>query len=312
MKLSPLLAQYLLANNRLSLAGIGHFLLEENQPVTVDNAGDGKVPQPTIRFRYNPAEKKDEELVSFVASQTGKMKSLAEADINSFIDQVKEFLNIGKPFLFEGIGTLSKMKGGILDFTPAHIISEKNSEATAPEDEPFKPEKHHEDASIGYHDLLTSRKPGINIQKRVIIAILIITGLGLAVWGGYSIVKQFGQPEIAVNPQQEPVPPPSSPDNRDDSTGISKDTTEQVPATGQKVPTYKFIVKEAGYKTALRRYLYLKEECKLDVYMSTRDSALFKVFFQLPASPADTARMKDSLNLLYISQGQRKVHLEKS
>ena len=95
MKLSPLLAQYLSTNKQLSLTGIGRFNLDDS----------GR-----IAFKQDITLKEDTELVSFIAERSGKMKSLVSADLDSSLELARQFLHIGKPYLFEGIGTLSKNK----------------------------------------------------------------------------------------------------------------------------------------------------------------------------------------------------------
>ena len=91
MKISPLLAQFLTTNKQLSLAGLGRFILNDSGEIT---------------FEQDPTVKEDAELVKFIAESTGKMKSLVASDLDSNLELARQFLNIGKPYLFEGIGTL--------------------------------------------------------------------------------------------------------------------------------------------------------------------------------------------------------------
>src|SRR6185295_19257267 len=68
------------------------------------------------------------ELVSYISSKSGKMKSLAESDLESHLQKVQQFLNISKPFTFEGIGTLVKVKHGEFEFNQGTIIPDKLKE----------------------------------------------------------------------------------------------------------------------------------------------------------------------------------------
>ena len=45
----------------------------------------------------------------------------------------------------------------------------------------------------------------------------------------------------------------------------------------------------------------------INVQMETKDSVVFKLFFRLPSSPADTSRIKDSLSLLYGTMGKTSI-----
>ena len=117
MKLAALLTEYLLSNKRLDLAGIGIFrinnILDEEKEITKSIR---PVLTEEITFENNPVVKEDPDLIKFLCDRTGKMKALLAADLDSHLMQAKQFLNIGKPFLFEGIGSLSKLSNGNYEF----------------------------------------------------------------------------------------------------------------------------------------------------------------------------------------------------
>ena len=108
MKISPLLAQFLINNKQLSLAGLGRF--------TLNDSGE-------IAFQHDASVKEDAELVKFIAENTGKMKSLVASDLDSNLELARQFLNIGKPYLFEGIGTLSKNKYGTIEYVQGNYFA---------------------------------------------------------------------------------------------------------------------------------------------------------------------------------------------
>ena len=85
MKISPLLAQFLATNKQLSLAGLGRFILNASGEIT---------------FEQDSSVREDSELVNFIAESTGKMKSLVASDLDSNLELARQFLNIGKPYLF--------------------------------------------------------------------------------------------------------------------------------------------------------------------------------------------------------------------
>lgn len=71
--------------------------------------------------------------------------------------------------------------------------------------------------------------------------------------------------------------------------------------------TYKFVIERTANKgRAYRRYNQIKESLT-DVKLETKDSTLFSLYFILPATPADTTRIKDSLKNWY---GRRQVWVE--
>jgi hypothetical protein len=68
----------------------------------------------SLIFRWNNFSarrlcEEDAELVIFIAENTGKMKSLVASDLDSNLELARQFLNIGKPYLFEGIGHFQKI-----------------------------------------------------------------------------------------------------------------------------------------------------------------------------------------------------------
>jgi hypothetical protein len=134
LKLTHLLAQFLYGHKRLDLQGIGTFLLEGSVSADPDKSKSGKLAYAEgISFTNNPKTKEDPELIAFLSSHTGKIKALMSADLNSHLDLAREFLNIGKPFLFDGIGSLTKLQTGEYGFTPGHLLAEKLSEQSPKE-----------------------------------------------------------------------------------------------------------------------------------------------------------------------------------
>ena len=129
LKLTHLIAQYLYKNKRLDLQGIGSFLLDNSIIIDEDsNRKNQEIGIEGVSFESNTATKEDAELVSFISSYTGKIKALASADLNSHLELAKQFMNIGKPFLFEGIGSLTRIRSGEYSFTPGSALTEKLSE----------------------------------------------------------------------------------------------------------------------------------------------------------------------------------------
>lgn len=132
MKLSPALAKYLAANKRLSLPRIGTFTSEGNYAPEFD--GKRITVLANVSFKNEKITGFDEDLVEFIAKETGKMKILAESDLTSQLDDVLQYLNTGKPYFFTNIGTLARKQNGDFEFfaekyTP---VSEKKKRKTFP------------------------------------------------------------------------------------------------------------------------------------------------------------------------------------
>ena len=285
MKISPLLAQFLISNKQLSLAGLGRFILD-------DSGG--------IIFQHDASVKEDAELVRFIAENTGKMKSLVASDLDSNLELARQFLNIGKPYLFEGIGTLSKNKSGAIEFVQSNTTVEKNKENTGNGRDKTSTT---ENSFTDYEEMFSPKKPKAPATKRIVTWLVAIAGLSLAVFGGYIVyTKTKNKKELIV--KKEEIKPVILPD----SLPKMKDTTSLMPKPIDTSGMYRFVIEKAARQRAFFRYNYLRENL-IDVKMDTRDSVLFNLYFLLPASPKDTARKRDSLQRLYSTRGKAVVEL---
>jgi nucleoid DNA-binding protein len=127
LKLAQQLADYLTANKKLSIQGIGNFLLDTSYNPDPDNKSKTDVVG-TITFESNTAAKTDDGLIEYISKQTGKMKTLAASDLESQLEIVHQFLNIGKAYALEGIGTISKSQDGNYTFTQGIALPERIAE----------------------------------------------------------------------------------------------------------------------------------------------------------------------------------------
>ena len=298
MKLASLLAQFLYSHNRLDLAGIGSFILDSSG--LSQNSSGKTFPLPgAIRFENNPSVKDSAELIGYISSQTGKMKALAGADLSSHLELAQQFLNIGKPFMLEGIGSLVKVRTGVFEFTGGDTMIEKLKD-------PFAKEAGttgaNEDYFRTYEPFLEKEKSKYQWRKPVM-GLLFLAGIGLAVLGGYSLykkslknkaasVKNLPTPPLSI-PQTEPVPEPV----------VQTDSTPQVVAS---IPPdkIKYVLETANKNRAFERFNKLKNY-RWNVQIETKDSMQYKLFLLLPSS-SDTSWVMDSLTAL----NGRRVYIE--
>ncbi len=310
MKVAHLLARFLYNNKRLALAGIGNFTLDENAVIQVD-AKQQKIPVlEGIQFQNDTSVKEDIELIAFISAETGKMKALASADLDSYLALAKQFLNIGKPFLLEGIGTLVKAQTGVFEFSPGTVLVEKmSSSSSAVKESNFQQPA--EESFTGYDNDYTKKSGGNPALKKILTGTLIIAGLGAAVWGGYAIYKnsQSNNQETVTPVADNNVVPPVKDTvstlqiNKPDS--IQQIQTPVTAATG----SFKFVIEETGKLRAGTRFAFLKR-IGTPIQLETKDSVVFKLFYILPANAADTARICDSLTRNYTPKGKRRTYIE--
>ncbi|WP_156123676.1 hypothetical protein [Flavihumibacter sp. ZG627] len=284
MKVDNLLTQFLYQHKRLSLPGIGTFTTDGGS-VQFDNDSDKELSQ---------------DLVNYIKTHTGKMQSLAISDLESFIMLNKQFLNIGKALYMEGIGTLVKTKEGDFEFTPGGVVTERLEDLRPTQPSAF--------------DETAPRYDQQNVASRLIVIFLIVLTIGLVGWGAWYLFKQNSEtnlPEQTAVPISEPeqdslniIPDSNTIMNPVDSLRNSDTSISRRPVTlagSVETGRWKFIIEEAARGRALRRYDQLKTMGK-SILMETSDSVTYKLYFSLPASPSDTARIRDSLKLFYNSK----------
>lgn len=297
MKLASLLAQYLYAHKRLDLAGIGSFLLDQDAVIDTQYPNQDKTSIiEGVSFENNPGLKASSELIDFIALHSGKIRALAAADLDSHLQNARQFLNIGKPFLFDGIGSLVKTQSGNFSFNPGQVINEKLKESAPRE---IVPVNTGEEPMGDYKSILYLKKVRKK-WKRPMTLVLIFAGLALAIWGGYTVSHRDTKTNKIVN---EPAKEETMIMETSDTIVTEKKDTITPSIQPTTIPgNYKFIVEIAGKQRGLYRYGLLKGY-GLDIRMETKDSIKFNLFFSLPASASDTTRMLDSLRWLYSPPG---------
>jgi hypothetical protein len=304
LKLAPILAQYLYDQKKLDLAGIGIFLLDPS----LRTESDARHASQGISFQYNPATKDDERLISYISLNTGKQKALATSDLSSYLELATQFLNIGKPFQIEGIGTLVKTKSG-LEFTADHVLTDKTKEANIKELSSTSTS----DQSFTTYESLKPHVEKDMPHKNIFLVLLILVSTGIIIWAGYKMYKSRSsgnndnsKTEVE-NKKDETVPA------TDSSQFVTRpvDTMRSVKPNENTSPgNYRFVIEVANKRRAFYRYDMLKKG-GLPIQMSTPDSITFKLFFVLAAKPADTGRISDSLSVVYPAINHKKAFAEK-
>jgi len=285
VKLAPLLAQYLYSYKRIDLPGIGTFHLGNAEIIELENSKYTNTEN--ISFENNSSIKESPSLINFISSHTGKMKALAMADLESHLELARQFLNIGKPFLFEGIGSLVKIRSGEFAFTSGETVSDKIKEYSAREISSTS------STEESFANIYPNEK---RKWRKAFTWFLLLAGIGLAIWGGYTVYERTFDKNKS-NPIGEKQKEKGT-ILFSDSSQLSKENPDNIEKTAASPSNYKFVVELANRKRGEDRFNTLKGY-GLDIKMGTDDSIHFKLFFLLPATPLDTARIIDSLKHLY-------------
>jgi hypothetical protein len=286
MKIEQLLVQHFYNNREVTLQGMGTFTLSPDFVMPKDNDKDGEIPDNAISFEYNDKATEDDALINYIVQQTRKMKSLAAADLDSYLVLGKQFLNIGKPFKIDGVGMLVKNQQGELEFTKGSTFHAKleNTPATLKE------------ARVNPEISFTSeakKTEGGNKSGLMIAGIIIILGLiGTTVW--YFFIRN-------TNPDAEPATVEVKADTAKVTTSAAdtvalKSTPTIAAGDGY---TFKVVFMQTANLAAARSRMNVLTARNHKVIMYKTDSVTYRLAEPFTLPLADTARIKDSLNRFY-------------
>ncbi|MEO8111179.1 MAG: hypothetical protein ABI594_14145 [Ginsengibacter sp.] len=293
MKIEQALVLYLLKNKQMSLQGIGTFSIDIPLPEVTDNEKPVVIPANAVSFQYDPKVGEDESIIDFIVLHTKKIKPLASADLDSFLTLGRQFLNIGKPFTIHNIGTLDKLKSGVLEFRPGQLILQKMQ---APRDLTENDVEENDTENL-FNDYQKAR--GSNSGKRALAVIVLLLIVGFAAWAIWFFL--FKKNDAQPLPADNIVPVSDSAGHSTDpvSNGTAPDTSKLASPGNTNTASFDVVVKETKIQqVALTRLAILKSYGR-HVVMYTNDSVTYKVaeHFQLPLS--DTTKILDSLNRYY-------------
>lgn len=289
MKIEQLLVQHFYNCREVTLQGMGTFSLSPDFVMPKENDKDADIPDNAISFTYNARATEDDALISFIVEQTRKMKSLAAADLDSYLALGKQFLHIGKPFKIEGIGMLVKNQQGQLEFTKGMGFLSKL------ETGPAALKEKTETAEISF---ASEARPSSRNSKKGILAAAIIISIGLlGIVAWYFLFRDNDK-------LSSPVAVAATTDTL--QAVVPKKDTVALPVPLKPAPandgyTFKvvFLVTTDSGAAASRMNTLIAR--KHQVIMYKQDSTRYRLAEPFTVPLTDTARIKDSLNRYYYS-----------
>jgi hypothetical protein len=294
VKIPSLLAQYFYSNQRLELPGIGIFTVDDSSLQLLQSTKQRTAVLEGVQFETKLNARETPELIAFIAEKTGKMKALASSDLSSYLELAMQFLNMGKPYLFEGIGILTKAKAGEFEFTPVAVSTDLLREQTTPA---VVANATKEEKTDKYDSFLTT--PATNVEwKKPVIAFILLCGLGVAIWGGYVMSQKNKKNKPLATEQTAAAMETVFVD-----TSAARDSLVQAETPARPDSTFKYVLEVAKSKRAFKRYNQLRE-INWKVQLETQDSIQYKLFMVLPS--VDTTKTMDSLTVMT----GRKVYIE--
>lgn len=282
MKTEHLIVQYLYSNKKMALQDIGTFTLSPDISIDPESDKDFALPPDAIRFDYDPRTEPDDGLVQYITDHSRKMRALAYSDLESFIMLNKQFLNIGKPLILEGLGTLQKTQIGEYAFTQAgtsHVIREESPKLIT--------EKQKE--KISFITPPKDKSNGNGKSALGVLLLLLMLGAAFAAYYFYNKNQENNSPEI---------PAQSDPEKADSS---SMQKTADTPAARTAIPdpnSFYIVLNEYPNIAAAEKRVKVLNNYGHNAVIQTDDSVNYKIRMSFVAPLSDTLRAKDSISKL--------------
>jgi len=283
-----LIRDYLYEHDAVSFEKVGTITLG-SKPISADQP----ISPESISFQYNKRAETSAELSDFIAAKTGKNKTLVIADLESYVEMMRQFMNIGNPYEIEGVGILKLAKNGEYEFSPFDHTHKKE------ETRHVKKQKERTDSPL-------TLKRTSNKNALMLFALVIVLGvLGVIGWGTYKLfIENKNQPVVSTNNAADSlvqtVAPPDTTATATADTTTKQDTLAVKSATGDSLE-YKFIHETTTSATrAYTRVNALKEWGHPSLLDSIKGDSLthYILYFKYKLSSADTTMMKDSIQKL--------------
>jgi hypothetical protein len=310
MKLDILLAQYLYQRHKLQLQTVGTFLLNEEEYSNSFVPGE-PIPDTSITFVQDEKTELDDELISYIASSTGKMRALAEADLDSLIHDGKELINLHQQFTIEGIGCIGQTLKGKLIFKAGKYVQSEYS--------PLNKHDKHGKPSARKSSLVNtilqdapvidpSSDGGLVRRWWIFAAIIILAGSAglLASINKTSQEKRPGgkdQSSLSYfkNMISQPIADQASSLSVNDENGTGKSNF-----SSGHIIAYNVVFEVADSNRAFTRYHQLTSWGD-NVVLYKKNSSKYALAAPFTTVPEDTVNTKDSIKVLF----GRKVYIDK-
>ena len=297
MKTEQLIVQYLYSNKKVTLQDIGVFNITSEINIPEDSDKDIVLPANSIQFVYDPKAPVDDGLVAYIMESTRKIKPLAYSDLESFIILNKQFLNIGKPLVFEGLGTLQKTQIGDYSFTQAatsHVINEEMPKLIT--------EKLKEKVTFA-----TPQKEKSTGNSKLILWVLLgIIFLGAALATVYFINKNKKNTAVENNLVTNTVDTLPTKTTVDTTALISNNAPVVTQPNVNDSNIFYIVIKEfTDLATAEKSFKKLISYGN-KLVLTTKDSVTYKMRMPFMKPLTDTLRVKDSLSKFF----QAKAYVE--
>jgi nucleoid DNA-binding protein len=308
MDVAKYIGLFLLKNNFCYIHGLGNLELKR-RPASY--SGDALLP-PGYDISLSPTGSIDDNLANFVASNEQISISKASNALRDFSTQAKADLTAGKEVYIPAIGKFTEVEGKIRFETDPHFkhqpkpiptakvkkhITESdklpvNSEPETAETRSYVPVHTPEEEED------EEETAGLNWPRIILAAIVLLALVALITYG----VKKFRggedtlQPVLPTKENIEAAAPVNVPaiDTSANAPSVNQNTVMQ-----DGIMKFKAIIDSYNNKAKADKRIRQMRSYGHNVELITEDSTHFFVVMPIECAPADTARILDSLSVLY-------------
>lgn len=302
MKIEQLIVQHLYNTKRVAIQGIGIFKLKPDVILPTEGDKDFSMPSDAFSFEYNLKTPEDEGLVDFIVQQTRKIKPLATSDLESYSILSKQFLNLGKPLVIEGVGTIQINQKGDYEFIPGQFITPKIDDIP-------KQLREKRDESVSFESEATTDNSRRNLIIGLSLAGLILAGL--AFYYFLALKKPTGsdtsEQTITINDtfnkeiiKTDSLKTDTTLKNRPDSVGLDTNiagSATQIIKTDSS--SFKIILKEYSTQESVQKAYARLTSYGHKVLIIKIDSTRYKLAIPFTLPLSDTVRVRDSLKIFF-------------
>lgn len=293
MKLEQLIVQYLYANKKVSIQDIGTFTLSPDVIIPAEHEKESALPENAIQFHYNSREGKDEGLIDFIVQQSRKIHPLATSDLESYSLLSRQFLNIGKPMVIEGIGTLIKNQEGTYDFEQGHRVNPKMATT------PALSVKQDVQDEISFKTAARETGSGKGMLALVVAVVLLSAAAALyyfLVYDKNNIDPVEESAELTPVLDSTQTVADTTVSLRPDSLTATRPGSTGAAADGS---VFRVVIKEYPSRVAAQNAFNRLSNFGHKLQLIAKDSTTFKIAMPFTTPLSDTARATDSLRRFF-------------
>ncbi len=279
-KYDDFLAQYLETQKELSLNKIGTLFIKGS---AFYNESTREIQEGDTNFAMDKKVTTSQGLIEYIASLTKKNSSLISSDVESYLEQGRQFINIGDTFSINGVGSFTKNNSGNYIFTAGPPVLLKIKQ------EKEKDVQEHEHGSYYSAQKKKNSNRGLVMFFAFFIILLVLAGMG---WGVYKLYFEKSSSTVSNTVAPVVMDTPAA-------KIILPVQTAKANIPISDTTTYKFIFEKTPSRDrAVSRTGKLNEFGNKALYDSVKENGaiIYRLYLlQKTKKISDTARIRDSL-----------------